>query len=57
MINKAQTTNAFTSANNNKMENKKILFHGSPNFELTPVFGKGEDKYYYDKGLIVSNRL
>lgn len=32
----------------------KYLFHGSPNSELIPIFGKGEDKHDYGRGFYLT---
>lgn len=38
------------------MENL-ILFHGSPNREVLPAFGKGEDKHDYGRGFYLTENI
>ena len=34
-----------------------ILFHGSPNREVLPIFGKGEDKHDYGRGFYLTENI
>lgn len=33
-----------------------ILYHGSPNEIIVPIYGKGEDKHDYGKGFYLTER-
>lgn len=34
-----------------------ILYHGSPNKIVTPVFGSGDDKHDYGRGFYLTDRF
>lgn len=36
---------------------KIILFHGSPNKEIVPVYGRGEDRHDYGKGFYLTENI
>ena len=37
--------------------NKIILYHGSPNQLVNPVFGGGDDKYDYGRGFYFTENV
>lgn len=39
------------------MQEKIVLYHGSPNKTITPTFGLGEDKHDYGKGFYLTEQL
>lgn len=36
---------------------KIVLFHGSPNKEIAPVYGRGEDRHDYGKGFYLAENI
>ena len=36
---------------------KIVLFHGSPNKELAPEYGRGEDRHDYGKGFYLTENI
>ena len=36
---------------------KIILFHGSPNKEIAPEYGRGEDRHDYGKGFYLTENI
>lgn len=36
---------------------KIVLFHGSPNKEMAPEYGRGEDRHDYGKGFYLTENI
>lgn len=39
------------------MDNKIILYHGSPNYKITPTYGLGEDRHDYGRGFYLTENI